>query len=82
MVAQVIASVSGKKKEAEIENAIHGQAILSPEQAKEWGIVQEIRTNFMEPGAVFVSVNNPVPVQEKKSIEYTTLRPTVSAGQP
>jgi ATP-dependent protease ClpP protease subunit len=82
MVAQVISSVTNKKKESEIETAIHGQTILSPEQAKEWGIVQEIRTNFMVPGAVFVSVNTPVPVQDKKPIEYSTLQPAVSAGQP
>src|SRR5258708_5180782 len=50
MVAQVIANNSNKKN-GEIETLMQGQVILSPEEAKLWGLVQEIRPTFMEPGA-------------------------------
>lgn len=59
MTVDVISATTGEKKRKEIEEAVHGQTILSPEQAKDWGIVQEIRSNFMESGAVFVSVDVP-----------------------
>jgi ATP-dependent Clp protease protease subunit len=81
MIVQVV-SASSNKKPSEIEDAIHGQTILTPEDAKRWGIVQEIRTTFMEPGAVLISVNA-LPVEEKKpALEYSTIKPTVSAGSP
>jgi ATP-dependent protease ClpP protease subunit len=75
MVSQVVATIAPTKK-AEIEQAVHGQTILSAEDAKAWGIVQEIRSTFMEPGAVFVSVNTP---EEKKAFQYS-VGPTISSG--
>jgi ATP-dependent protease ClpP protease subunit len=81
MIAQVVVASSNKKL-AEVETAIHGQTILSPEEAKQWGIVQEIRSTFMEPGAVLISVNVPSGDQKKTPVEYSTVGPTVSAGHP
>lgn len=78
MVVQVIAANSNKKQ-SDLENAVHGQTILSPQQAKEWGIVQDIKESFMEPGAVFVSVTPPAQ-EEKKPFEYSTIRPAISSG--
>jgi ATP-dependent Clp protease, protease subunit len=80
MIVQVIAANSNKKQ-AEIEGLLTGQTILSADEAKRWGIVQEIRTNFMEPGAVFVTVNTPV-VEEKKLIEHTTIQPFITSNAP
>ncbi len=42
------------------------QTILTAEQAKEWGLIQDIRTDFMEPGAVLLSVNAPQPEEKPK----------------
>jgi hypothetical protein len=79
--SRAISATSGKKKQADVENAVRGQTILNPEQAKEWGIVTDIRDTFMEPGAVFVSVNTPVPLEEKKPVSpYTTLKQPISSG--
>lgn len=63
--AEVIKDNS-KKSLADIQNALNTQTILSPEQAKDWGIVQEIKPAFVvEPGAVFASVNEPSPKEDK-----------------
>lgn len=81
MVVDVLVSIS-KHSKADIERAVlgSGNKILSSEEAKEWGIVQEIRTTFMEPGAVFVSVNSPT-VEQKPTptLKYSTI-PSVTSG--
>ncbi len=50
MVEKVIEQIAPKRT-TEIEAAVKSQRILSPEEAKDWGIVQDIRDSFMEPGA-------------------------------
>jgi len=57
MIAQVLTSIAPAKA-AEIQNAISTQTILTPEEALEWGIVHEIKSNVIEPGAVFVAIND------------------------
>ena len=80
LIVQVIAANSNKKL-SEIQAAISGQTILSAEEAKQWGIVQEIKNTFMEPGAAFVSVNAPsTQDQKERPIPYTTTQPTISSG--
>jgi len=80
MTVDVIAATTGDKKRKEIEAAVHGQTILSPEEAKEWGLVQEIRSNFMEPGAIFVSVDTSTPILPvKPNIQPTII--STSANQ-
>lgn len=59
MVLSVISATVKTDKRKDVEAAMHGQIILSPNDAKAWGLIQEVRTNFMEPGAVFMSVNPP-----------------------
>lgn len=73
-----VLKANSKKDLADIENAVHGQTILSPEEAKQWGLVQEIRTSFIEPGAVFVSVNNPELPKETPS--RVGEKPTITSG--
>jgi len=77
VIAQVIANTS-TKKQSEIENAVQQQTILSPQEAVKWGIVQEVRERFMEPGAIFVSVNVPAEQQPKIKPQFTTEKPVVS----
>lgn len=73
MTIDVISSTTGNIKRKDIENAVHGQTILSPDDAKQWGIVQEIRDTFMEPGAVFVSVDSPISVPAPKPDSQPTI---------
>jgi len=54
---------------------LQGQTILTSEQAKDWGLVQAIKEQFLEPGARLVTVNLPVnqDKQPKSNFEYRTL---------
>jgi ATP-dependent Clp protease protease subunit len=74
MISRVI-STATNKKEAEIETMLQGQTILTSEQAKGWGLVQEIKDQFLEPGARLVTVNAPENQgkQPKTNFEYRTL---------
>lgn len=72
MVAQVLSEVT-KNKRAEIDLAIHSQTILTPEQAKEWGIVDDIKPNFMEPGATFLAVSEPRPLEHSEPVHYLSV---------
>ncbi len=76
MVIQAVASASNKKQ-VEIENAVKGQVILTPEQAKEWGLVQEIKKDFIEPGVVpiQVSIDLPIPSGPPKTFEFSSATP-------
>jgi ATP-dependent protease ClpP protease subunit len=78
MVVDSISAVAGKKR-SEVEAAVHGQVILTPEQAKEWGIVQEIKDTFMTPGAFLLSVNNPAPPPEPNPIQFKSIEPTIGS---
>jgi ATP-dependent Clp protease protease subunit len=75
VTAHVLATASNKK-ENELEQLLREQTILSAEQAKQWGLVQDVRSDFMEPGAIFMSVNAP-PVEEKPQ---TTVPPSVTSS--
>lgn len=61
MVIQAVLSAAPNKKRPEIEAAVSGQVILSPDQAKDWGLVQQIRTDFMEPGIIPIQVSAVLP---------------------
>jgi hypothetical protein len=61
MMTHVISSTT-KKKESEFANIFRGQTIWTPEEAKNWGLVQEIRTEFMGPESVMVTAITP-PIQ-------------------
>jgi ATP-dependent Clp protease protease subunit len=77
MVVDAISTVAGKKR-SDVEAAVHGQVILSPEQAKEWGIVQEIKDNFMTPGATLLSVNNPAE-PETNPVQFKSIEPSIGS---
>lgn len=70
------------KSQAEIETAVKGQTILSPEQAKEWGLVQEIRSTYTEPNSTFASVNPPEGSPDANRGHFTTQNPITSLSQP
>ena len=75
MVIHVIATTANKEKQADIENAVRGQVILTPDDAIKWGLVNEIKTNFMEPGAVLVTVTPPSGSEVKPPIQFTSTTP-------
>jgi len=80
VMAQVIMANSNKKQ-PEIENAIRIQTILSPEEAKQWGLVQDIKPNYMEPGAVFVGLDVPPEKGQKQTPSpYTSDSPSINSG--
>jgi Clp protease len=47
-IAKILASAANKPQ-AEAEKRIHAQASLSAQEAKDWGLVQEIRTQLFDP---------------------------------
>ncbi|MCP4757095.1 MAG: hypothetical protein GY866_40040 [Proteobacteria bacterium] len=55
-IASVIAKGTGKT-EQEIVEAMHERVTLSPEEAKTYGLVQEIKSELFPDGADVVSVN-------------------------
>jgi hypothetical protein len=79
MVIHVIASTTGKEKQADIESAVRGQLILTPDEAIKWGLVKEIKTNFMEPGAVLVTVTPPPSSDTKPPIQFTSITPAAKS---
>jgi len=73
MMIHVISSTT-KKKESEFVNIFRGQTIWTPEEAKNWGLVLDIRNEFMEPDAVMVtSITPPVqPIPTTPQIKIAT----------
>lgn len=54
-IANVIAATTGKAV-TEIEQAMVSRTTLNPEQAKQWGLVQEIRGPLFEAGSMVISI--------------------------
>jgi len=77
-VSQVIEATVNKEKKNDVEGAVHGQIILTSDDAVKWGLVQEIRTSFMEPGALLVTINDskapPIP-EIKPPVQFTSSTP-------
>jgi ATP-dependent protease ClpP protease subunit len=71
-------SVVAPKKRGEIEKAVQSQVILSPEEAKDWGIVQQVKDSYMTPGAMLLAVNQPSPPQTDP-IQYKSLEPVLGS---
>lgn len=80
MVIDAISAVATKKR-SEVEQAVHSQAILTPEEAKNWGIVQEVRNTFMTPGATLLTVNTPNS-PDQPAIRYTSIQSGASSKSP
>jgi ATP-dependent Clp protease protease subunit len=47
-MARILAATVGKPQ-SEAESKIHAQGVLSAEQAKQWGLIHEIRTQLFDP---------------------------------
>jgi ATP-dependent Clp protease, protease subunit len=60
-ISQVIEATVNKDRKNDVEAAVHGQTILTSEDAQKWGLVKEIRAGFMEPNSTLVTGNNPLP---------------------
>lgn len=56
-IAKVIADNTNKNVE-EIKEAMYERTTLSPEEAKEWGLVHEIESKLFEVGSEVVSINS------------------------
>ncbi len=74
MIARVLAA-NTNKKEGEINDLLRGQTILGPEDAKKWGLVDEVRKEFLDPGATMVTLVVP-PSQAVPVIRPTGFRTT------
>jgi ATP-dependent protease ClpP protease subunit len=72
MLVHVVVSTTNKTQ-TEVEAAVRGQAILSPDEAVRWGLVQEIKKDFMEPGAVLVSVSVPQSSEPASPIQFRSV---------
>ncbi len=57
-IAKVMASATNKSKE-EIIKAMGERTTLNPEQAKEFGLVHEIKTPLIEAGAELIAIDQP-----------------------
>jgi ATP-dependent Clp protease protease subunit len=78
MTASVIANTTNKKQ-SEIQNMLRGQTIFTPEEAKTFGLVQEIKSEFMGPGAIMAAVEVPTPAPDvNKSIQSGPVLPNVA----
>jgi len=54
-IAKVIAANSGKSVE-EVTRAMQERTTLNPEEARSWGLVDEIRSELFEPGSEVISI--------------------------
>jgi ATP-dependent Clp endopeptidase proteolytic subunit ClpP len=54
-ISKIIAFTTGKKEE-EIKNAMHNRTTLSPNEAKDYGLVTEIKNTLMPANAEFYSI--------------------------
>ncbi len=54
-IASVIAQTTGKRAD-EVEQAIFDGTILTAEEAKSWGLVDDVREGLFEPGARIISI--------------------------
>lgn len=57
-IARVIAAATGKTEDS-VEQAIFEGTVLTADQAKDWGLVQEIRTELFPPGSRVISIAPP-----------------------
>jgi len=79
MVIQVLSAVAPTHK-ADIEKAVASQTILSPEQAKDWHLVETITDQLIPPGTSFIAVNTDV--EPNKETKYEVVTPTISVVSP
>jgi len=67
-IAKVIAANTSKSIQ-DVRDAILERTILSPEEAKEWGLVDEIKAELFEEGSEVISIHYQQPQQKQASAE-------------
>jgi ATP-dependent Clp protease, protease subunit len=70
LVSHVISSTTNKK-EVEVDQMIHGQVILTPDEAQKWGLIQEVRETFFDPNANLITLV-PLPVVPSPGVGIAT----------
>lgn len=78
-VAKVIADTTTKSV-ADIENDMNNRITLSPEQAKEYGLVHEVKVNLLEPGMQLTTIGEPMQGKPYQSNKISV--PKKAAPQP
>jgi ATP-dependent Clp protease, protease subunit len=73
-IAKILAAAANKPQ-AEAEKKIHAQAAISAQEAKEWGLVQDIRTQLFDPADSNLVLS--VPPQQPSTVTPQTTVPTV-----
>jgi ATP-dependent protease ClpP protease subunit len=71
----IIASTT-KKKKAEIEAAVGGQVVLSPTEAKNWNLIQDIRPTFAPSNATVLTVSIQQPEVSNPGVQVTSISQT------
>lgn len=72
LIADVLNKATNNKHTADIEAAVRSQKILSPAEAKKWGLIDEERDNYVTPNAVIATIESapnslaPVPLASTK----------------
>ena len=67
-IAKVIAANTSKSVQ-DVRDAILERTILSSEEAKAWGLVDEIKTELFEEGSEVISIHYQQPQQKQASVE-------------
>jgi ATP-dependent Clp protease protease subunit len=67
-IANIIAANTNKSVQ-DVRNAIIERTILSPEEAKAWGLVHEIKAELFEEGSEVISIQYQLPQQTQASTE-------------
>jgi ATP-dependent Clp protease protease subunit len=57
LITDVLNNATKNKHTADIEAAVRGQKILTPPEAKQWGLIDDQRESYFTPNAVLATVN-------------------------
>ena len=81
MLIQVLSSVATGHR-SDVERAVGSQKILNPQEAKDWGFVQQIQEQVLKPGVPFIAAVENAPVPNVPALtKYVSISPSVIAGQ-
>ena len=56
LITEVLNKTTNNKHTAEIDAAVRGQKILTPSDAKQWGLIDEERKDYVTPNAVIATI--------------------------
>jgi ATP-dependent protease ClpP protease subunit len=77
---RIIANTT-KKNKAEIEAAVSNQTILTPQQAKEWNLIQDIKPDFAPATATVLTVSVQSPEEPRPPLQITSITETKSTSK-